>query len=130
MNVPIPLKNSSLLILILCCSWQSYSQSPLPEVTYGKIERVLEFESEYITARIIEIWLPDGYPEVRQYGVLYMHDGQMLYDATKTWNKQAWEADETAQRLMQSEAIKPFIIVGIWNGGSTCHSDYFPQKPF
>jgi enterochelin esterase-like enzyme len=59
-----------------------------------------------------------------------MHDGQMLYDSNSSWNRQSWEIDETAGRLMQENKLRDFIIVGIWNSGAGRHSDYFPQKPF
>jgi len=32
--------------------------------------------------------------------------------------------------LMQSNKIKPCIVVGVWNSGKNRHIDYFPQKPF
>jgi len=62
--------------------------------------------------------------------VLYMHDGQMLFDSSQTWNKQSWDADDVVSKLMSRKELLDFIIVGIWNGGQTRHSDYFPQKPF
>jgi enterochelin esterase-like enzyme len=54
----------------------------------------------------------------------------MLFDAGITWNKQEWRADETAARLMAEGKVRPFIIVGIHNGGPRRHVEYFPQKPF
>jgi enterochelin esterase-like enzyme len=59
-----------------------------------------------------------------------MHDGQMLYDANQTWNKQAWEVDDVMAKLIREQSITDVIVVGIWNGGETRHFDYFPQKPF
>lgn len=102
----------------------------LPAVVSGRLERIENFESKYITTRHIDVWLPEGYSQRQKYSVLYMHDGQMLYDATTTWNKQAWDIDDVAGRLINEKKILPIIVVGIWNGGPTRHSDYFPQKPF
>ena len=59
-----------------------------------------------------------------------MHDGQMLFDATKTWNKQEWKVDEIVSTLLEEGKIKDIIIVAIWNITEIRHSDYFPQKPF
>ncbi|MEZ4826807.1 MAG: hypothetical protein R3C61_11020 [Bacteroidia bacterium] len=56
-------------------------QSNLPAPSAGKIERLENFPSQYIPARNVDIWLPEGYNPSQQYAVLYMHDGQMLYDA-------------------------------------------------
>jgi len=62
--------------------------------------------------------------------VLYMHDGQMLFDSATTWNKQEWGVDETMSRLLAAGKIRDCIVVGIWNIGKTRHANYFPQKPF
>ena len=105
-------------------------QNPLPHVVSGKIERIENFQSKYVTPRNIDVWLPENYSSVRKYPVLYMNDGQMLFDAKSTWNKQAWNVDDVATGLFESSKIEEFIVVGIWNGGSTRHPDYYPQKPF
>lgn len=118
----------SLFIFILLANW-SFSQE-IPKVTSGTIERIENFKSKFVTERNIDVWLPPNYSTTQKYDVLYMHDGQMLYDAAQTWNKQAWEVDEVMDKLIAAQQTKPVIIVGIWNGGSTRHFDYFPQKPF
>lgn len=96
----------------------------------GSIERIEEFPSALIAARNIDIWLPPNYSDQINYPVLYMHDGQMLYDESISWNKQAWNADDMANRLIQARLVDPFIIVGIWNAGGDRFLDYFPEKPF
>lgn len=106
------------------------AQDQIPQVVGGKIERIANFRSEYVTPRNIDVWLPEGYSEATRYSVLYMHDGQMLYDPDMSWNKQAWNIDDVATELFKTDKVKKFIVVGIWNGGQTRHSDYFPQKPF
>ena len=104
--------------------------SQLPSVSSGTLKRHESFYSHYITARHIDVWLPEGYSVTRKYSVIYMHDGQMLFDSAVTWNKQTWDADDVITRLLQENKINDVIIVGIWNGGTTRHTDYFPQKPF
>jgi predicted alpha/beta superfamily hydrolase len=99
-------------------------------VVSGKIERIEHFRSKYITPRNIDVWLPEGYSNAKKYAVLYMHDGQMLYDPAQSWNQQAWDIDDVASGLVSKNEVKNFIVVGIWNGGQTRHQDYFPQKPF
>ncbi|SDR81543.1 alpha/beta hydrolase [Christiangramia echinicola] len=116
--------------LLLICSLTINAQDPIPKASQGKIERIQNFESNYVSNRNIDVWLPETYNPKFKYAVLYMHDGQMLYDAKSTWNKQAWDVDSAASELIDSGSIKDFIIVGIWNGGSTRHSEYFPQKPY
>jgi predicted alpha/beta superfamily hydrolase len=117
----------SALFFISC---QEIPKVNLPEVTSGKIIRLDNFKSEFVNDRDIDIWLPDGYSEETKYNVLYMHDGQMLYDANSTWNKQEWGVDETLAELINQGKIEPCIVVGIFNDQQDRHSDYFPQKPF
>ena len=106
------------------------TNSILGQVTEGKIIDIKNFQSKYIDSRTISIWLPEGYDSLKKYPVLYMHDGQMLFDSTTTWNKQEWKIDETSTNLINGNKIKPFIVVGIWNNGDQRRFEYMPQKPF
>ena len=96
----------------------------------GTIDNNPDFQSKYVTARNVDVWLPEDYSDTLKYSVLYMHDGQMLYNSEKSWNKQAWDVDNVATELIAANKLKDFIVVGIWNGGQTRHVDYFPQRPF
>lgn len=102
----------------------------MPKPAAGHIERLQDFASQYVPARNVDIWLPPGYSDKRKYAVLYMQDGQMLFDASTTWNKQEWQADEVASKLMAEGKVRPFIIVGVHNAGKYRNSEYFPQKSF
>ena len=117
------MKNS---IIILLFSMLSNAQEI--KVSSGKVQSLKNFKSKFVSARNVDIWLPDGYSDQEKYAVLYMHDGQMLFDAHSTWNKQAWEVDETAGSLMAENKTRKFIVVGIWNNEDFRHSEYFPQK--
>jgi enterochelin esterase-like enzyme len=105
------------------------AQDSIPFVSSGRIERI-KFNSNHIGKRYIDVWLPEGYSTSTKYSVLYMHDGQMLFDSTKTWNKQAWNADDIASNLIKQNKTRNFIVVGIWNGEESRRAEYFPQKPF
>jgi predicted alpha/beta superfamily hydrolase len=117
-----------LLFLFIIIPFYFFAQEV--NVSSGKIQRFENFKSQFIDARNIDVWLPDNYSVNEKYAVLYMHDGQMLYDATTTWNKQAWEVDEIAGKLIVENKTQKFIVVGIWNNGSKRHPEYFPQKPY
>lgn len=106
------------------------AQNFLPQVISGKIVRIENFSSIYVGPRNIDVWLPANYSSEKKYAVLYMHDGQMLFDSSQTWNKQAWDVDDISSELMLSKKVRDFIVVGIWNNGKFRHSEYFPQKPF
>jgi predicted alpha/beta superfamily hydrolase len=102
----------------------------LPKVTSGSIKRIENFNSRYIPSRNVDVWLPEGYSEAKKYPVVYMHDGQMLFDSTQTWNKKAWEADKVFSQLINEKKIGDCIIVAIWNNGVDRISEYFPNKIF
>lgn len=118
------------LITLFICFLGLLAAAQLPVVAGGSLQRHENFPSKYVTARHVDVWLPDGYNNQQKYNVLYMHDGQMLFDSATTWNKQSWEVDDVITGLMQQQKIKDVIVVAIWNGGTTRHADYFPQKPF
>ena len=101
-----------------------------PKVSSGKLIEYENFKSKYIGERMVRIWLPEDYNSLQKYQVLYANDGQMLWDATVTWNKQEWKLDETLAKLIKEKKIKPTIVVAIDNAGKNRHSEYFPQKPF
>lgn len=102
---------------------------PLQTPVSGKIIRISNFESEYVKPRNVDIWLPENYDGKTKFSVLYMHDGQMLFDSTNTWNHQSWNVDDVADSLMKQNKTKNFIVVGIWSTDLR-HPEYFPQKPF
>lgn len=116
--------------VLLCLTGCGSSNDPMPRVAGGTIERIERFRSHNVTPRHIDIWLPAAYTDSIKYPVLYMHDGQTLYDTGITWNRQSWDVDDVATELLRSGLARPFIVVGIWNGGETRHPDYFPQKPY
>lgn len=121
------MKNTLFAILLL---FANTIKAQLPKVTSGTLVRHENFASKFVTARNIDVWLPDGYTTEKKYAVLYMHDGQMLFDSATTWNHTAWDIDDAIDKLNKESKIKEVIVVGIWNGGKTRHPDYFPQKPF
>jgi enterochelin esterase-like enzyme len=98
--------------------------------TKGEIIRHNFFPSEYVEARNVDVWLPEDFSTDNEYAVLYMHDGQMLFDRTTTWNGQEWGVDETIHRLLSGKKIRNTIVVGIWNNDQLRHIEYFPEKPF
>lgn len=97
-------------------------------LTSGTLERVENFPTQYIQPRNVDVWLPDEYSKDKKYSVLYMHDGQMLFDATTTWNKQEWKVDEVTSQLMKEGKTKDFIVVAMWNISEIRWQDYYPQK--
>lgn len=121
-------------MLFLCFSF-SFGQNPIKSYTLpasdkveGTIIRIDSFPTKYIVPRNVDIWLPKEYTAKKKYNVIYMHDGQNLFDANTTWNKQEWKADEVASKLMTENIVKDFIIVGIHNIPEIRFLDLYPTK--
>ena len=108
----------------------SLSAGASVQVSSGTLKVIDAFRSEYIGDRKVFVWLPDGYDGNKKYTVLYMHDGQLLFDATTTWNGQEWGVDEVAGELQASGKTKPFIVVAAVNAGEGRYAEYLPQKPW
>jgi hypothetical protein len=85
---------------------------------------------EGLLPRKVIVWLPPGYDSesTRRYPVLYMHDGQNLFDPSRAYGGRSWEAHTTAERLIREGKIEPFILVGIDNSVHRFR-EYAPQKP-
>ncbi len=76
--------------------------------------------SEFLgPTRHVVIWLPPGYDENREapYPVLYMHDGQNLFDPRLGSGAQGdiWAVDDAVVSLVEQDRIPPIIVVGAWN---------------
>ena len=118
------------VLLFLTAITMIKAQGQEAVATSGKLVHLINFVSQYVDARNIDIWLPDDYSDKEKYAVLYMHDGQSLYDASVTWNKQSWNVSDTAGKLIANGLTQKFIVVGIWNNGLKRHPEYFPQRVY
>lgn len=117
-------------ILYILFLFNNTISAQLPKVSTGTIRHFENFQSRYVDSRNVDVWLPDGYNASKKYAVLYMHDGQMLFDTAIAWNHQVWDVDGILGKLMKERKIKDCIVVGIWNSGVNRDIDYIPQKPF
>lgn len=84
----------------------------------GTIRIVEQFASPQLgNSRNLRIYLPPGYEKdtQRRYPVLYMHDGQNLFDAKTAAFGVAWDVGIAMDRLIAEGAIEPAIVVGIDN---------------
>ena len=100
-----------------------------PNVSVGKLDFYPEFESTsgLVSARNVYVWLPSDYSKGKKYSVVYMSDGQNLFDAEKMFNHQEWKVDETFGRLLEEKKIQNCIVVGVANSFRTRSQEYFPQ---
>lgn len=79
--------------------------------------------------RDLFVWTPPGYNDPanasKTYPVLYMHDGQNLFQAHPAVPAE-WGVDEIATKLITEGKVEPMIIVGIPHGGKSRASEYMP----
>ena len=79
----------------------------------------------FLGGRRCWIYLPPGYSEsMQRYPVLYMHDGQNLFDVRTSFAGE-WMVDETCESLILGGEIDPLIVVGIENSAARC-TEYTP----
>jgi predicted alpha/beta superfamily hydrolase len=93
--------------------------------------RYEDFESQYVTPRNVDVWLPPGYftDPAKKFPVLYMHDGQNLFDDRLAFGGEVWGADTVIKRLSKQDSIPEMIVVGVWNTFYR-FTEYLPEKPF
>ena len=101
---------------------------PKPTLT-GNIKQHRAFPSKILgNRRDVQVYLPPGYRRfsTRRYPVLYLQDGQNVFDAATSFSGVEWGVDETAQRLIRKSSIEPLIIVAIANTGDNRFHEYAP----
>lgn len=80
--------------------------------------------------RDVIVWLPPEYgcaPD-RRYRVLYLQDGQNLFDPATAFAGNDWALGQTAQELICCAEVQPLIIVGIYNTGESRIAEYTPGR--
>ena len=97
----------------------------------GTLKRHANFTSQHVASRHVDVWLPPGYDEdvATRFPVLYMHDGQNLFDPTMSFIGVDWGIHEAMGRLIAEGRVPGAIVVGIWNTPKRIE-EYMPQRPF
>lgn len=110
---------TNILLVMICFS----------AAAQDKLIKIDDFKSDYVMSRNVEIWLPKEYytnPD-KKFPVLYMHDGQNVFNPETAMGNIAWEADNAARKLIDSGSIAPVIIVASWCTPLR-YFEYFPEK--
>jgi predicted alpha/beta superfamily hydrolase len=95
--------------------------------------RIHSFRSRvFRNTRFLRVWLPPGYDDpangARRYPILYLNDGQNLFETSTAFGGVEWQVDETADRLIREGAVPPMIIVGMDNAGKDRIREYMPYR--
>lgn len=109
-------------------SWSS--GEPRRATRTGELRTHADFHSRHLdNERTLIVWLPPGYAEEvdRRYPVFYLQDGQNLFDAATAFGGVEWQADETADKLIRANRLRPVILVGIYNNADRV-SEYTPWR--
>jgi enterochelin esterase-like enzyme len=80
--------------------------------------------------RLVRVWLPPGYERTgdTRYPVLYLNDGQNLFDPATAFAGVDWRVSATAEQLISAGRIPPLIMVGIDNTGDNRLREYIPYR--
>lgn len=90
-----------------------------------------EVSSLYLgLTRRLTVWVPprSRTRRVDRYPVLYLNDGQNLFDPARAFAGNTWRVAETARRLVRTGRIPPLLIVGIDHGGVRRGREYLPVE--
>jgi predicted alpha/beta superfamily hydrolase len=97
----------------------------------GNIKRHRGFPSKILgNRREVLVYLPPGYNRFskKAYPVMYLNDGQNVFDAATAFAAVEWSVDETAERLVTKKLVEPLIIVAVANTGEDRIHEYAPTR--
>ena len=128
------------LLCLISCKQESFEKkllvstdiaTVLPSKTKGKVIIHENFKSKHVIPRNVEVFLPDGYDanSEKKYNVLYMHDGQNVFNSKTSYTGIDWGVDEAVDSLIKIAKIKNTIVVAPWNTVKKRFSEYMPEAP-
>lgn len=99
--------------------WKDEYKLTISDTITGKYVHINNFDAKQIQDRDIIIWLPPDYnsADSKRYPVLYMHDGQNIFNPATSTLGFDWRIDEIADSLISIGEVPSFIVVGIYNSG-------------
>lgn len=92
------------------------------------LTRHTNITSRYVSSRPVDVWLPAAIGDQRL-PVIYMHDGQNLFDPALRADGEVWAVDRAIERLRAEQGWPGAIVVGIWCTDQRWR-EYAPQQPF
>lgn len=123
--------------LSLTCAFPAHADEATPcrSTATGDLRLHRLKSAVFGNERTIRVLLPDGYDAPvntnRRYPVLYMLDGQNVFDACLSdVSRKEWGVDETVRQLVAAGKIPPIIVVGVDHAGAARGHEYLPYKDF
>ena len=114
--------------------WHAPSQGEGAATPHSRLKVHRGFRSRILPdARDLIVYMPPGYDERenagRQYPVLYLNDGQNLFDGRTSFIKdRTWEVREAADAAIEAGSVDPLVIVGIYNTGDRRLAEYTHER--
>ena len=116
-------------LLLLLVAWL-WAGPALAGVGAGTLVDLGTVNSRHADPRRVTVWLPSSYrPGGPRHAVLYMHDGQNLFDPETGFGGMEWKVDHTLERLIKERKVRPTIVVAVWNTPKRLR-EYVPAKAF
>lgn len=102
-----------------------------PKISEGRVISWPALDGGGAGLMTVWVWLPPGYDQAKgkQFPVLYMHDGQNLFDKALTGYNQEWQMDEAIPRMVRQGDLRSWIVVGVQSPKAR-YQGLFPQKIF
>jgi predicted alpha/beta superfamily hydrolase len=123
-------EEEDLAVRMTVAAWADQVETaPSRRSVSGNVQMIEEFAApELGGARRLWVYLPPGYEASdARYPVLYMHDGQNLFDASASFAGE-WEVDETLDSLVGERRLGGIIVVGVDNAGEARLDEYSPWR--
>lgn len=110
---------------IVAKPWAEVLSPEQSHTIQGDVSIIANFPMPQLNrSRRIWIYLPAGYQDNQvRYPVLYMHDGQNIFDDATSFVGE-WGVDEALLQMEQEDSKLKTIVVGIDNGGLVRASEY------
>ncbi|MEG3154284.1 alpha/beta hydrolase [Sphingomonas sp. RB1R13] len=122
----------ALLLILLATPSLATTDDPtrmIPHVSAGRVVAWPSLDGGAAGRMSVWVWLPPGYDAAKRqrFPVLYMHDGQNLFDRALTKFDQEWGLDEAIPRMVAQREIREWIVVGVQSPRSR-YQTLFPAK--
>jgi len=103
----------------------------IPELSEGRVVAWPALDGGAAGPMTVWVWLPPGYDQAKgkRFPVLYMHDGQNLFDRRLTGYDQEWQMDEAIPRMVRQGDLRSWIVVGVQSPKQR-YMGLFPEKIF
>ena len=105
------------LIVVRPFTWKDIAFASGEGIT-GTVKYHTNLKGEGLNyARDVAVWLPPSYEREssKRYPVLYMHDGQNVFDPSTSYTGYDWHVDEIADSLIRSADMEEIIVAAVYN---------------